>query len=73
MPKGDQTKMRYREIIEAQSAAEKLAKESEKQRKANQQRDNARRKRMEAGRKYQDDLRSASEAEQNAQAKLRKP
>ena len=65
--------MRYREIIEAQSAVERMAKDSEKQRKANQQRDNARHKRMEAGRKYQDDLRSASDAEKNAKAKLRRP
>lgn len=62
--------MRYREIIEAQSVADKMSKESQKRLKANQKIDNARRKRSDAATKYQDSLRSANQAEQAAKAKL---
>ena len=68
-----ENEMRYYEILEALSQAEKAAVESEKRRRANQQLDDARRKRMDANRKQQDSIRAANEKEQQAKAKLSKP
>jgi hypothetical protein len=65
--------MRWREIVEVQSAAEKMAKEQERRRKANADLDAARKKRMDAMRKQQDATREANEKERRAKAKLAKP
>lgn len=65
--------MRYREIDEAQSTAEKMAKEQARRTKANADLDGARRKRMDAARKQQDATRAANEKEVRAKAALAKP
>ena len=64
--------MRYREIVEAKSTAERMASEQEKRRKANASIDDARRKRMDALRKQQDATRAANEKERRAKATLNK-
>ncbi len=65
--------VRYWEILEAQSTAEKMAKEQETRRKANADLDAARRKRMDALRKQQDASRAANEKERRAKSSLAKP
>ena len=65
--------MRYWEIVEAKSTAEKMASDQEKRRKANANIDDARRKRMEAQRKQQDANRAANEKERKAKLTLTKP
>lgn len=65
--------MRYREIVEVQMTAEKMAKEREARRKANADIDAARRKRTDALRRQQDATRAANEKERRAKAKLAKP
>ena len=65
--------MRYWEIVEAQGNVEKMAKESERRRKANADLDAARHKRMDALRKQQNATRSANEKERRAKAQLAKP
>lgn len=62
--------MRYKEILEAISTAEKMAKEQEKRRKANADIDAARHKRMDANRKQQDATRTANEKERRAKNTL---
>lgn len=63
--------MRYKEIIE--SIADKAMETAQKRLRAKQQIDNARRKKSNAAQKYQDSLRSASQSEQAARAKLNSP
>ena len=65
--------MRYREIVEAQSTAERMAKEQARRTKANADLDAARRKRMDATRKQQDANWAANEKERRAKAALSKP
>lgn len=65
--------MRYSEIVEAQTTAERMAKEQERRRKANADLDAARRKRTDALRKQQDATRAADEKERRAKAALSKP
>ena len=64
--------MRYCEILEAPSQAEKVAKDLERRRRANQQLDDARRKRTDANRKQQDAVSAANEKERRAKADLSK-
>lgn len=63
--------MRYREILEAQTAAQ-MVKDQEKRRKANADLDAARHKRMDAVRKQQDATRAANEKERRAKVTLSK-
>lgn len=65
--------MRYWEIVEAVSTAEKMAKQQEQRRKANAQLDAARKQRTEALRKQQDATRAANEKERQAKARLSQP
>lgn len=65
--------MRFWEILEAQSTAEKMAKEHETRRKANADLDAARRKRMDSVRKQQEATRTANEKERRAKSALAKP
>jgi hypothetical protein len=62
--------VRYREIIEALSTAEQMAKEQERRRKANADLDAARKKRTDALRKQQDTTRAANEKERQAKLAL---
>jgi len=65
--------MRYSEILEALSAAEKMTKEQEKRRRANADIDAARSKRIDANRKQQDATRAANEKERRAKNTLSTP
>jgi hypothetical protein len=72
IPEGE-SDMRYSEIAESLSAAEKMAKDQEKKRKANAQLDDARHQRMDANRKQRETIRKANEKERQAKLKLSKP
>jgi len=53
--------MRYFEILEALSVADRAKRDAEKRRVANSKRDTERRKQSDAARKYQDALRTSNE------------
>ncbi len=65
--------MRWWEFMETENTAARMARESEKRRKANADLDSARRKRMDAVRKQQDATKTADEKERRAKATLAKP
>lgn len=58
--------MRYYEICEEVTPAERARRDSEKRRKANAKRDAARKRKVDAARDYQDALRRSNEAIQTA-------
>ena len=64
--------MRYWEILEDKSQADKMVADSEKRRRANQALDDARRKRTNANRTRQDAVRTANEKERRAKVNLAK-
>ena len=64
--------MRYWEILEDKSQADKMVADSEKRRRANQALDDARRKRTDANRTRQDAVRTANEKERRAKVNLAK-